>query len=62
MGKEIGAALAEIRKISTTVDGGMQVTLNFGSEAQEIINKLLSVKLTGGLVSVGFVWPDLGKS
>ena len=58
MGKEIGAALAEIRKISTTVDGGTQVTLNFGDDAQKIINELFSVKARDGIVQVGFAWPD----
>lgn len=45
MSKEIGAGIASIRAISTTLDGGAKVTLEFGTDSIELIRELLDIKM-----------------
>ena len=57
--EQLGSGVAEIRKITTTVDGGLQIQLNFGSESMELIKRLLDQKEMDRPVMVAFVDGDL---
>lgn len=54
--QEIGASLATINKIQTTVDGGARITLDIPEINHEIASRLLKLKMQGdALLQVGFV-------
>ena len=54
--KEIGASLATISKITTTIDGGARITIDLDPSSSELAAKLLTRKLTGReRVMVAFV-------
>lgn len=53
---EVGSFLAEIRKVTTVVDGSVNITLNIGGDHAYIASKLLELLAQGmPMVSVGIV-------
>ena len=54
--QEIGSCLASIEKISTVIDGSVRLTLDINPSDQEIISKLLKLKLLNKpLIQIGIV-------
>ena len=52
---EIGACLATINKIQTTIDGGIRLTLDLNPTESEIIKKLFDLKISNtSEICVGF--------
>jgi len=45
--KELGSAHSIISKISTTIDGGARLTLDFSAQDKELIKSLLELYLKG---------------
>ena len=45
MENQIGAGLATINKIQTTIDQGARITLDFGSDSHDVIKKLLDIRM-----------------
>lgn len=55
----IGEAQAIINKISTTADGGSNVTISFGADSAKLIQDLLAIKMTTNeMVRVVFIKED----
>ena len=52
---EIGACLAVINKLQTTIDGGVRLTLDLNPSESEIIKKLFDLKINNeSEICVGF--------
>ena len=45
MSDQIGAGVATIQKIQTTIDNGARITLDFGSDSNALIKRLLDIKM-----------------
>lgn len=60
--KRIGDCEAIINKITTTIDGGVRITLDLNSGDADLVKKLMDIRLeTQGLVYVAFMTDSATK-
>ncbi len=59
---QLGSCEALISKITTTIDGGIRLTIDLSSDQSELVNKLMDLKLkTDGLCIVAFLTDETVK-
>lgn len=60
---QIGSCEALISKITTTIDGGIRLTIDLSSDQSDLVNKLMYLKLkTDGLCIVAFLTDEVKVS